>query len=192
MWIIAGLGNPGKQYMYTWHNMGYLAVDMLADKHGIFLGKEKYKGLWGKGKINGQDVIIIKPTTYMNNSGECLVEISRFYKVPPKNIITVYDDIDIAKGTIRVRPKGSAGTHNGMRNIVKEIGSTAFTRIRIGFKPQGESKIPLINYVLSGIKEEDKPLFKKAINSAGEAASLFAKGEDLDKIMQKYNGQTQI
>ena len=96
MWIIAGLGNPGKQYMYTWHNMGYLAVDMLADKHGIFLGKEKYKGLWGKGKINGQDVIIIKPTTYMNNSGECLVEISGFYKVPPKNIITVYDDIDIA------------------------------------------------------------------------------------------------
>ncbi|MDY6338069.1 MAG: aminoacyl-tRNA hydrolase, partial [Saccharofermentans sp.] len=118
MWIVAGLGNPGKQYLYTWHNMGYLAVDMLADKHGIFLGKEKYKGLWGKGKINGQDVIIIKPTTYMNNSGECLVEISKFYKVPPKNIITVYDDIDIAKGTIRVRPRGSAGTHNGMRSVI--------------------------------------------------------------------------
>ena len=116
MWIVAGLGNPDKQYMYTWHNMGYLAVDMLADKHGIFLGKEKYKGLWGKGKIGGQDVIIIKPLTYMNNSGECLVEISRFYKVPPKNIIVTYDDIDIAKGKIRVRPKGSAGTHTAFGN----------------------------------------------------------------------------
>ena len=89
MWIVAGLGNPGKQYLYTWHNMGYLAVDMLADKHDIFLGKEKYKGLWGKGKINGQDVIIIKPVTYMNNSGECLIEISKFYKVPPKKVAII-------------------------------------------------------------------------------------------------------
>ena len=112
MWIVAGLGNPGKQYIYTWHNMGYLAVDMLADKHVIFLGKEKYKGLWGKGRIKDQDVIIIKPMTFMNNSGECLVEVSRFFKVPPKNIIPVYDDIDIAQGTIRVRPKGSAGKDN--------------------------------------------------------------------------------
>ena len=168
MWIVAGLGNPGKQYLYTWHNMGYLAVDMLADKHGIFLGKEKYKGLWGKGKIAGQDVIIIKPTTYMNNSGECLVEISRFYKVEPKNIITVYDDIDIAKGTIRVRPKGSAGTHNGMRSVIQLMGTEEFPRVRIGTGPVPENW-ELVNYVLSEVPQDDRKLINDAFIKACEA-----------------------
>ncbi len=168
MWIVAGLGNPGKQYLYTWHNMGYLAVDMLADKHGIFLGKEKYKGLWGKGKIAGQDVIIIKPTTYMNNSGECLVEISRFYKVEPKNIITVYDDIDIAKGTIRVRQKGSAGTHNGMRSIIQLLGTQEFPRVRIGTGPVPENW-DLVNYVLSEVPQDDRKLINDAFVKACEA-----------------------
>ena len=168
MWIVAGLGNPGKQYLYTWHNMGYLAVDMLADKHGIFLGKEKYKGLWGKGKINGQDVIIIKPTTYMNNSGECLVEISKLYKVEPKNIITVYDDIDIAKGTIRVRPKGSAGTHNGMRSVIQLLGTQEFPRVRIGTGPVPEHW-DLVNYVLSEVPQDERKLLNDAFVKACEA-----------------------
>ena len=168
MWIVAGLGNPGKQYIYTWHNMGYLAVDMLADKHGIFLGKEKYKGLWGKGKIAGQDVIIIKPTTYMNNSGECLVEISRFYKVEPKNIITVYDDIDISKGTIRVRPKGSAGTHNGMRSVIQLLGTQEFPRVRIGTGPVPEHW-DLVNYVLSEVPQDERKLLNDAFVKACEA-----------------------
>ena len=168
MWIVAGLGNPGKQYLYTWHNMGYLAVDMLADKHGIFLGKEKYKGLWGKGKIAGQDVIIIKPTTYMNNSGECLVEISRFYKVEPKNIITVYDDIDISKGTIRVRPKGSAGTHNGMRSVIQLLGTQEFPRVRIGTGPVPENW-DLVNYVLSEVPQDERKLLNDAFVKACEA-----------------------
>lgn len=168
MWIIAGLGNPGKQYMYTWHNMGYLAVDMLADKHGIFLGKEKFKGLWGKGKIEGQDVIIIKPLTYMNNSGECLVEISRFYKVAPKNIITVYDDIDIAKGKIRVRPKGSAGTHNGMRSVIQLLGTEEFPRVRIGTGPVPENW-DLVNYVLSDVPADERPMMNNAFVEACNA-----------------------
>ena len=123
MWMIAGLGNPGRQYMYTWHNMGYLAVDMLCEKHGISLDKDKFKGMYGKGRIAGQDVIVIKPVTYMNLSGECLVEASRFFKIDPSHIITVYDDIDIKKGTIRVRPKGSAGTHNGMKSCIQLLGT---------------------------------------------------------------------
>lgn len=168
MWIVAGLGNPGKQYLYTWHNMGYLAVDMLADKHGIFLGKEKYKGLWGKGKIAGQDVIIIKPTTYMNNSGECLAEISKFYKVEPKNIITVYDDIDIAKGTIRVRPKGSAGTHNGMRSVIQLLGTQDFPRVRIGTGPVPEHW-DLVNYVLSEVPQDERKLLNDTFVKACEA-----------------------
>jgi PTH1 family peptidyl-tRNA hydrolase len=176
MWIIAGLGNPGKQYLYTWHNMGYLAVDMLADKHGIFLGKEKYKGLWGKGKIKGQDVIIIKPTTYMNNSGECLVEISKFYKVEPKNIITVYDDIDIAKGTIRVRPKGSAGTHNGMRSVIQLMGTEEFPRVRIGTGPVPEHW-ELVNYVLSEVPKDERPMMNDAFVRAREAiAEIISNG----------------
>jgi PTH1 family peptidyl-tRNA hydrolase len=148
--------------------MGYLAVDMLADKHGIFLGKEKYKGLWGKGKIAGQDVIIIKPTTYMNNSGECLAEISKFYKVEPKNIITVYDDIDIAKGTIRVRPKGSAGTHNGMRSVIQLLGTQDFPRVRIGTGPVPEHW-DLVNYVLSEVPQDDRKLLNDAFVKACEA-----------------------
>lgn len=176
MWIVAGLGNPGKQYLYTWHNMGYLAVDMLADKHDIFLGKEKYKGLWGKGKIKGQDVIIIKPTTYMNNSGECLLEISNFFKVPPRNIITVYDDIDIAKGTIRVRPKGSAGTHNGMRSIIRLLGTEEFPRVRIGTGPVPENW-ELVNYVLSEVPKDERPMLNDAFVKACEAVEeIIANG----------------
>ena len=156
--------------------MGYLAVDMLADKHGIFLGKEKYKGLWGKGKINGQDVIIIKPTTYMNNSGECLVEISKFYKVPPKNIITVYDDIDIKKGTIRVRPKGSAGTHNGMKSCIQLLGTENFPRVRIGTGPVPEH-FDLINYVLSEVPKEERLLMNDAfIEACAAIEGIIANG----------------
>ena len=180
MWIVAGLGNPGKQYLYTWHNMGYLAVDMLADKHGIFLGKEKYKGLWGKGKIAGQDVIIIKPTTYMNNSGECLVEISRFYKVEPKNIITVYDDIDIKKGTIRVRPKGSAGTHNGMKSCIQLLGTENFPRVRIGTGPVPEH-FDLINYVLSEVPKEERLLMNDAFIEACAAIEGIIANESANK-----------
>lgn len=176
MWIVAGLGNPGKQYQYTWHNLGYLALDKLADRHDIFLGKEKYKGLWGKGKIKGQDVILIKPTTYMNNSGECLVEISNFYKVPPQNIITIYDDIDIAKGTIRVRAKGSAGTHNGMRSCVKLLGTEQFPRVRIGYGPVPEHW-ELINYVLSEIPTNERLLINDAFEKACDAVEeIIANG----------------
>ena len=186
MWIIAGLGNPGKQYMYTWHNMGYLAVDMLADKHGIFLGKEKYKGLWGKGKINGQDVIIIKPTTYMNNSGECLVEISKFYKVPPKNIITVYDDIDIAKGTIRVRPKGSAGTHNGMRSVIRLMGTEEFPRIRLGVGAPPHPDYEMMDWVLSAFKDQDAVDMADSVSRAADAVECFiTKGPE--KAMNLYS-----
>jgi PTH1 family peptidyl-tRNA hydrolase len=128
----------------------------------------------------------------MNLSGESVREILSFYKISFSDLLVIYDDYDLVKGEIRIRQNGSSGTHNGMRNIVKEIGTVDFSRIRIGFKPEEENKIPLINYVLSGIKQEDKPLFEKAIESAGNAAALFAKGEKLDLIMQKYNGKTQL
>ncbi len=168
MWIIAGLGNPGRKYLYTWHNMGYLAVDMLAERNGIFLDKDKFSGMYGKGRISGEDVIIVKPTTFMNNSGECLIQISKFFKVEPKNIITVYDDIDIPKGTVRVREKGSAGTHNGMRSIIRHLGTQEFPRVRIGTGPVPEH-FDLVDYVLSEVPEGDRKQIGEAFVMACEA-----------------------
>ena len=165
MWIVAGLGNPGRQYMYTWHNMGYLAVDMLCEKHGISLDKDKFKGMYGKGKIAGEDVIVIKPVTFMNLSGECLIEASRFFKVDPAHIIVVYDDIDIKKGTIRVRPKGSAGTHNGMKSIIQHLGTENFPRVRIGTGPVPEH-FDLVNYVLSEVPKDERLMMNDAFIEA--------------------------
>ena len=168
MWIVAGLGNPGRQYMYTWHNMGFLAVDVLCANHGISLDKDKVKGMYGKGKIAGEDVIVIKPVTFMNLSGECLVEASRFFKVDPSHIIVVYDDIDIKKGTIRVRPKGSAGTHNGMRSIIQHLATENFPRVRIGTGPVPEH-FDLVNYVLSDVPTEERLMMNDAFIEAAAA-----------------------
>lgn len=192
MKLIVGLGNPDREYLNTFHNLGFMSVDKCAEILGMEFKKQKCRALLAEKSIGGEKVILAKPLTYMNLSGESVREILSFYKIPISDLVVIYDDYDLPKGEIRIRKSGSAGTHNGMRNIVKEVGSSSFARIRIGFKPEGESKIPLINYVLSGIKVEDKPLFEKAIQSAGESASMFARGEDLDQIMQKFNGQTQI
>ena len=165
MWIIAGLGNPGKKYMYTWHNMGYLTADILAQRNGIFFDKDKFEGIYGKGRIGGEDVIIIKPTTFMNNSGECLSLISRFYKVEPANIIVIYDDIDIGRGTVRVRLKGSAGTHNGMRSCLQCLGTENFPRVRIGTGPVPEH-FNLIDYVLSEVPDDERTMIGDALEKA--------------------------
>jgi len=176
MWIVAGLGNPGRKYLYTWHNMGYLAVDLLASRNDIFLDKDKFSGMYGKGKIKGQDAIIIKPTTFMNNSGECLVQISKFFKVDPSHIIVVYDDIDIAKGSVRVRAKGSAGTHNGMRSIISHLGTQEFPRVRIGTGPVPEH-YDLVDYVLSDVPQTEREMIAEAFIKACEEIEKMV-GED--------------
>lgn len=189
MKLIAGLGNPDKEYLNTFHNLGFMAADAAAKILGAEFNKEKCRALIAEGRVGGEKVIIAKPLTYMNLSGESLREITSFYKIPEKDIIIVYDDYDLKKGTLRIRESGSAGTHNGMRNIIKELGTENFARIRIGFKPEGDSKIPLIALVLSGIKKEDETLFKNAVTLAGEAAAGFARGESVQTLMQKYNGK---
>ncbi len=180
MWMIAGLGNPGRQYMYTWHNMGYLAVDKLCEKHDISLDKDKFRGMYGKGRILGQDVIVIKPVTYMNLSGECLVEAARFFKIDPSHIITVYDDIDIKKGTIRVRPKGSAGTHNGMRSVIQHLGTENFPRVRIGTGPVPEH-FDLVNYVLSEVPADERLMMNDAFIEACAAIEGIIANESANK-----------
>jgi PTH1 family peptidyl-tRNA hydrolase len=165
-----------------------MSVDKTADMLGVEFKKEKCRALLAETKIGTEKIILAKPLTYMNLSGESVRELLSFYKIGVEDLLVIYDDYDLKKGTIRIRKEGSAGTHNGMKNIVKEIGSEKFKRVRIGFMQDGEVKIPLINYVLSGIKKEEEGLFSKATTVAGEIAKAFAMGENFDKIMQKYNG----
>ena len=190
MKLIVGLGNPDREYQNTFHNLGFMVADKIANTFNVQFNKNKCRALIAETFIDGQKILIAKPQTYMNLSGESVRELLEFYKISLEDLIIIYDDFDLNKGTIRIREKGSAGTHNGMRNIVKEIKSQNFARIRIGFKPEGEFKIPLIDYVLSGIRGEDKEIFIKTIEKASNAGVKFAEGNTIDKIMAEFNKQT--
>ncbi len=192
MKLIVGLGNPDLKYKNTFHNLGFMAIDKVAELSGVQFNKEKCRAMVAEFKVGGEKIILAKPLTYMNLSGESVRELLSFYKIDLSNLLVIYDDYDLPKGEIRIRENGSAGTHNGMKNIVQLIGNTNFPRIRIGFKQDGEFKIPLIDYVLSGIKDNDKPLFSKAIDTAGNAGYQFAIGTKLQDVMQKYNGKTTL
>lgn len=188
MKLIVGLGNPDKEYLNTFHNLGFMAVDKTAELLSLQFSKTKCRAMLAEGKVGAEKVILAKPLTYMNLSGESVRELVNFYKIDLKDILVIYDDYDMPKGVLRLREKGSSGTHNGMRNIIKELGSENFARVRIGFHPTEEVKIPLINLVLSGIKQEDKQLFDDLTTLAGKAAEEFARGKEFQTIMQKYNG----
>lgn len=148
MYVIVGLGNPGKKYENTRHNMGFIAVDLLAKEYGIKVDKIKHKALVGEGRIADQKVLLVKPQTYMNLSGESVREVLSYYKVDIENLIVIYDDLDIPTGTIRIRKFGSAGTHNGMRSVVYQIQSDRFPRIRVGIGSEKHSD--LIDFVTGG------------------------------------------
>lgn len=188
MKLIVGLGNPDKEYLNTFHNLGFMSVDKLAKLFQAEFNKEKCRAMIAETRVNGQKILIAKPLTYMNLSGESVRELVNFYKIDLEDLLVIYDDYDLDKGVIRIRVDGSAGTHNGMRNIVKELSSQKFKRVRIGFKQNAEVKIPLINYVLSGIKLEEKPIFEKATEIASLVAYEFANDKPFSDIMQKYNG----
>ena len=155
------------------------------------LTKDADFNLFAEGKIGKEKVILAKPQTYMNLSGESVRELISFFKIDLSDVIVIYDDFDLNCGFIRIRENGSAGTHNGMRSIIQEIASSAFPRIRVGFKPEGGTDIPLLNLVLSGISEKDKPIFNKSMAAAANAATEFANGKSLQQIMQKYNGKAE-
>ena len=189
MYIIAGLGNPGKKYENTRHNMGFLAVDLLAEQYGIHIDKIKFKALVGEGRIADQKVLLVKPQTFMNLSGQSIAEIMNFYKEDIEHLIVIYDDIDIPTGSIRIRKKGSAGTHNGMRNIVYLLGDDGFPRIRVGIGASDGKQHDLIHYVIGGVSKEDvKPLEDALIKAAAGAACIVEKG--IDKAMNEYNTKT--
>lgn len=184
MYIIAGLGNPGKRYENTRHNIGFIALDLLAERNHITINKIKHKALVGEGRISGQKVLLVKPQTYMNLSGQSLREVMGYYKEDTENLIVIYDDIDIETGTIRIRKKGSAGTHNGMRSIVYDLQSDQFPRIRIGMGSQ--QKGDLRGFVTGGFSKEEREPLEDAVNRSVLAAECIVE-KGIDKAMNEYN-----
>lgn len=186
MYIIAGLGNPKKEYDNTRHNIGFAMIDALADKYQIRVMDVKHKAMTGKGMIGGQKVILAKPLTFMNLSGESIRQLADYYKADPETeIVIISDDISLPPGFIRVRKKGSAGGHNGLKNIIQHLGTEGFARIRIGVgeKPKGYD---LADYVLGHFSKEEQPLMKEGIEKAIGALEMILAG-DIDKAMNKYN-----
>lgn len=185
MFLIVGLGNPEKKYLNTWHNVGFLCLDKVAAKFGVSFDKAECKSMTAHTYVNGQKVILAKPLTYMNLSGEAVQELTHKYKIEKGNLAVVYDDVDLPLGSVRIRKFGSAGTHNGMRNITKLLGTEDFVRVRVGtFK---ETPMELVDFVLSQITEEDKPTLESSLNTAAEAVCQFVNGEDIDIVMQHFN-----
>lgn len=179
MIAIIGLGNPDKQYLNTYHNMGFLALDYFAEKHNIKFTKNKFKSVYGEGNINNEKIVLLKPSTYMNLSGQAVCEIIRKLKIPVENIFVVYDDVDLPFGTVRIRKEGGAGTHNGMKSIIDKIGSNKFPRLRIGIN---DKYYNLSDYVLSVISKEKKDILEKDVFPKVENLIFqYIKNKDVEK-----------
>ena len=187
MRMIVGLGNPGRQYEKTRHNMGFDTIDELIDRHRIPQGGIAHKAMYGKGMIAGEKVLAVKPLTYMNLSGEAIREYVNYYKMDPETeLIVIYDDIDLDPGQIRIRKKGSAGGHNGIKSIIAQIGTQNFYRIKVGVgaKPKGWD---LADYVLGRFSPEERELVDKAICDAADAVEMILK-DGIEATMNHYNG----
>ena len=186
MIIIAGLGNPDSEYEGTRHNTGFEVIDILADMQKIRVNRRRFKGVYGKGKIAGQDVLLLKPRTYMNLSGESIAAACSYYKTDvKKDLIVIYDDVDLDPGRIRIRKAGSAGGHNGMKNIIEHLHTQEFARVRVGVgaKPEGYD---LINWVLGHFKGDDVPVMEEARKRAAEAVCAMIE-DGTDRAMNRYN-----
>lgn len=190
MFLIVGLGNPDKRYENTRHNIGFDTIDALADYYGIRVNEKKHKALCGTGVIEGTKVLLAKPQTYMNLSGDSIIEILQFYKLDPEEeMIVIFDDISLEPGNIRIRKKGSAGGHNGVKSIIARIGTQNFMRIKIGVgeKPKGWD---LADYVLGHFDKEDRSAVESAIEAARQAAVLMMQGQT-DVAMNQFNAKKQ-
>ena len=183
--LVAGLGNPGKEYAKTFHNMGFLALDKLSDRLKIPIDRLRFKGLSGLGRVGDKHVLLLKPATFMNLSGESVREAASFYKIPPERILVLYDDIDIEIGRIRIRDQGGPGTHNGMKSVVARLGSDQFPRIRIGIGPLPE-EWDIVRYVLCAVPQEHRVALDAAIDRAAEAAELCVR-EGTMLAMNRFN-----
>lgn len=190
MFVIVGLGNPGKKYENTRHNVGFMAIDALAQKYGISVTEKKHKALCGSGVIEGVKVLLVKPQTYMNLSGESVGEVMNFYKLDPEeDLMVIFDDISLEPGNIRIRQKGSAGGHNGIKSLIAHTATQNFKRIKIGVgeKPAGWD---LADYVLGHFSEEDNEKLRQVMPDVMQATVLMAQGET-GKAMNDFNAKKQ-
>lgn len=187
MKVIIGLGNPGIEYVGTRHNVGFETIDRLADAYSIDVTQQKHKGSVGQGIIAGQKVLLVKPMTYMNNSGECVSAVVNFYKLSPEDIIVIYDDINLDVGQLRLRERGSAGGHNGMKSIIAHLKSEEFIRVRIGvgMKREGQN---LANHVLSKFSREQQEVIAEGMEDAAKAVEMIL-SDSITKAMNTYNGK---
>ena len=187
MYLIAGLGNPTREYEKTRHNVGFSVIDVLADKYNIDVSDRKHKALCGRGVIEGEKVLLLKPQTFMNLSGESIREAVDYYKIDPEDIIVIYDDISLEPGQLRIRLKGSAGGHNGIKNIIAHRGTQEFPRIKVGVgaKPP---KMDLADYVLSRFGAEEQKIMDEAFGEAAEAAVMMMT-TGAERAMNHYNAK---
>lgn len=190
MFIAVGLGNPGLTYRKSRHNAGFLALDALSDRLSIRVRKRGFSGLYGEGVLNGERVVLVKPQTYMNNSGDCVQAIMHFYKAKPEQLVILYDDIDLPIGSLRIRTNGSAGTHNGMRSVLACVNSEDVPRVRIGVGR--DATADLKDYVLKKPTADEQKRIAEAAASAAEAAELIISGRAADaqaKFNKKHEGK---
>lgn len=185
MKIIAGLGNPGVKYAGTRHNAGFSVITEFADRYNIKMDTKKHKAIIGRGVVLGEKVLLVMPQTFMNLSGESVAEVMNFYKCTPDDLIVTYDDIDLDVGKLRVRARGSAGGHNGMKNIIQQIGSSDFVRVRVGIGQKPE-KMDLADYVLSRFGKDELPVVKQSCLAACDAIEVILK-DGVDRAMNNFN-----
>ena len=186
MRLLVGLGNPGTRYDNTYHNSGFIALDAVADELNVSFGKRMCRAVVAECVYRGEKIILAKPQTFMNLSGESVRELMAYFKIPEQDLMVFYDDYDLPLGSLRVRAKGSSGTHNGMRNIVAEIGTENFARVRLGIKPK-EEVMSLMDYVLSERNRAARDKMQPAVDNAAKAALAFIGGESIDKIGGECN-----
>ena len=185
MKIIAGLGNPGKKYDKTKHNTGFMTMDYYLNEKSLSLDKNKFEGLWTKQKINNKDVILLEPQTFMNESGRSVAQVANFFKVKPEDILIIHDDMDMPIGKIRIRADGKSGGHNGIKSIVRDLGTEKFNRLKIGIRhPQ---KASVVSWVLTPFNEEQQKLMDDAFSTSVKIIDDFIAGHDSQYLMNKYN-----
>ncbi|MFT8318659.1 MAG: aminoacyl-tRNA hydrolase [Sporolactobacillus sp.] len=184
--MIAGLGNPGQEYALSRHNIGFDVLDCLAEHQQIEIRKNKFNALFGKGTIGGEDVILVKPLTYMNDSGEAVAPLMHFYQLTAADLLVIQDDMDLPVGKIRVRAHGSSGGHNGLKSLIRHLHTEAFARIKVGIGHPERNQSAVIQHVLNGFSNEEQPLITDAIGRAADAAADWIV-EPFSKVMNTYN-----
>ena len=186
-WLVVGLGNPGPKYEWTRHNMGFLVIDELAERESIPVQRLKFKALTNTAVIGGRSVLLMKPTTYMNLSGEAVGQAARFYKIPPERVLVISDDVALPQGKLRVRRSGSAGGHNGLKNIIAHLGSDQFPRVKVGVGGKPHPDSDMADWVLSPFTGQDRKTMEEAISRAADAVTLLL-DQGVDQAMAKFNG----